>query len=126
MPPWFSGLLVPVPRRVVLGADHETTAFLCASIDSFDDVDHLALVLQEPIQLVVVTRSKIAHHVLVPEEEHNGHRIVKLVHGLEIRYFIDITDVDDRKVLNSVGNLVENLVLCHAQWIGVASKSDDD
>ena len=48
-----------------------------------------------PVEVIVVTRSKITHHVFVPEEEHNGHGIVQLVHGLEVRNFIDVTDVDD-------------------------------
>ena len=68
--------------------------------------------------------TEIAHHMLVSEEEHDGHWIIQLVHALEIRNFIQVADVDNRKILDSVGNTVENLVLSHALGVGVTTKAD--
>jgi hypothetical protein len=80
--------------------------------------------------------------MLVSKEEHDGHRIVQLqksvtcftlavgvtyfVHALEVWYFIQITDVDYRKVLDSVCDTVENLILSHTVRVRIASKADDD
>jgi hypothetical protein len=43
-------------------------------------------------------------YVLVAEEEHDSHRIVELVHLLEVGYLIEIADVDDGEVLDAVGD----------------------
>lgn len=69
----------------------KTTALLRSLVDGFDDVDQLLLILQHPVEFVVVTGSKVAHHVFVPVEEHNGHRVVKLVHRIELWNLIDVT-----------------------------------
>lgn len=45
-------------RRVVLGADDQTTALLGTAVDSFDDVYELLLVFDHPLDLVVVTRAR--------------------------------------------------------------------
>jgi hypothetical protein len=42
--------------------------------------------------------------VLVAEEEHDGHRVVQLVHLLEIGHLVDVADVDDGEVLDAVGD----------------------
>ena len=42
--------------------------------------------------------------MLVAEKEHERHRIVKLVHLLEIRHLIEIADVEHGKVLDTVGD----------------------
>jgi uncharacterized 2Fe-2S/4Fe-4S cluster protein (DUF4445 family) len=34
------------------------------------------LIFQNPVQLVVIAGTEIAHHVFVAEEEHKGDRIV--------------------------------------------------
>jgi hypothetical protein len=64
--------------------------------------------------------------VLVAEEEHDGHRIVELVHGLEVRYFVQVAEVDRRELLDFVGDLVQDLVLGHAEWVAVAAEADAD
>lgn len=65
-------------RGVILGTDDETTSLLGASVDRLDDVDELLLVLQDPVQFVVVAGTEIAHDVFVAEEEHDSARIVQL------------------------------------------------
>lgn len=67
-PGFSSSFSVPIPSRVVLGADDQTAPLLGAAVDGLDDIDQLLLVLQDPVQLVVVSRAEIAHHVLVSEE----------------------------------------------------------
>jgi hypothetical protein len=60
---------VSVSCAVILGADHQTSTLLCSPVNGFNNVDELLLVLQHPVELVVVTSSEIAHHVLVAKEE---------------------------------------------------------
>lgn len=88
-------LLIPIPGRVILRADHQTPPFLRSTIDCLNDIDKLLLVLQHPVQLVVVTCTKIAHHVLVTEEEHDGTRVIKLIHGFEIGHLVQVAEIDD-------------------------------
>ena len=66
-------------------------------------------VLQNPVELVIVTRSEIAHHVLIPEEKHNGDGVVEFVHLLEVWHLIEITNVDDSEVLDPIGDAYEQL-----------------
>lgn len=42
--------------------------------------------------------------MLVPEEEHEGDRVVELVHLLEVGHLVEIAHVDDGEVLNAVGD----------------------
>ena len=81
-----------------LGTDNQTTALLCALVDSLDNIDQLLFVLQDPVQLVVVTSSEITHHMLVSVEEHDCHPVVKLVHGAEIGDLVEVAEVDDGEV----------------------------
>ena len=74
-----------MPRAVILRADHQTSALLRSPVNRLNDVNELLLVLQHPVELVVVTGAEIAHHVLVAEEEEDRARVVELVHGVEIR-----------------------------------------
>ena len=78
--------------------DDETTTLLGALVDGLDDVNQLLLVLQYPIQLIIVTRPKIAHHVFIAVKEHDRHGIIKLVHRVEIGDLVDVAQVDDGKV----------------------------
>ena len=72
------------------GADHQTTALLGALVYRLDDVDQFLLVLEHPVQLVVVSRAKIAHHMLIAVEEHNSHPIVELVHLVEVWHLVKV------------------------------------
>lgn len=118
--------LVSISGRVVLGTDDQTPALLGSSIDGLDDIDQLLLVLQDPVQLVVVSGSKITHHVFVAEEEHDGHGVVKLVHLVEVGHLIQIADIDDSEVLDTVGDAVEDFVLAHTVLVPVATEANDD
>jgi len=66
-----------------------THAFLSARYHNEDEVlgralAHLLLVVERPGDLVVVSGSKVDHDVLVAEEEHDGARVVQLVHVVEV------------------------------------------
>jgi hypothetical protein len=117
--------LISVPGRVILWADHQTTTLFRALVDSLDDVNQLLLVLQNPIQLVVVTSPEIAHHVFVAKEEHDGHRVVELVHLLKVGHLVQVAEVDDGEVLDALSDAVEDFVLSHAVRVAVSSKADD-
>ena len=75
---------VSVLCRVVLWRDHETPTLPGAPVDGLHDVHHLLLVLHGPVDLVVVSRAQVDHDVLVAEEEHDGARVVQLVHLVEV------------------------------------------
>ena len=118
--------LISVSRRVIFGRDNKTTTLLCTFVDGLDDIDELLLIFQDPIKFVVVTSTKIAHHVFVAEEEHDGDRIVEFVHLLEVGHLIEVADIYDGEVLDPVCNLVEHFILTHAIWIPVAAEADYD
>jgi hypothetical protein len=118
--------LVPVPGRIILRTNHQTPPLLCSPIHRLQNIHQLALVLEHPVQLIVITRPKIAHHMLVTEEEHDGHRIVQFVHGLKVRHLVQVAQVDGRKVLDAVGDFVQDLVLRHAVGVAVAAEADHD
>lgn len=121
----LSSLLVSVSSRVVLRTNNQTSSLLSSSVDGLNNINQLLFILQHPIQLVVITSSEITHHVLVAEEEHDGHGIVKFVHLVEVRDLVEIADVDDGKVFDAVGDAVEDFVLAHAVFVPVAAEADD-
>jgi hypothetical protein len=120
-----SNALVSVSSRVVLRADDKTTTLFRSLVDGLNDINQLLLVFQHPVEFVVVTRSEIAHHVFVAEEEHDGHRVVEFVHLLEVGYFVKVAEVDYGEVLDALGDAVEDLILSHAVWVAVSSESND-
>lgn len=61
--------------------------------------------------------------MFVSEEEHDSAWVVKLVHGIEVGDSIDVADVYDGKVLDALGDLVEDLVLPHAVGVVVAPET---
>ena len=111
-------------KNRTLWADHQTSSLLGAAIDGLEDIDELLLVLQDPIELVVVAGSEIAHDVLVAEKEHDGAGVVQLVHLVEVGDLVDVADVDGGEALDLVGDLVEHLVLAHAVGVPVAAEAD--
>ncbi|RBQ85615.1 hypothetical protein VDGD_20821 [Verticillium dahliae] len=115
-----------MPRRVILGTDDETPALLGAAVDRLDNVNELLLVLENPVELVVVAGAKVDHHVLVAEEEHDGAGVVELVELIEVGDLVNVADVADGEVLNAVLDAVEDLVLAHAGGVPVAAEADDD
>lgn len=84
--------------------NNQSTPLLSASIYSLDNIDQLLLVVQHPVQLVVVSSTKITHHMFVPKEEHQRHGVVKLVHLLEVRHLVEVAHVKDGEVLDTVGD----------------------
>lgn len=115
---------VPVARAVILRTHDQTPPLLRTLVHRLQDVDDFLLVLQHPIQFVVITRPKITHHMFIPKEEHDGARVVEFVHLLEIGHLVQIAEVDDGKVLDAVGDFVEHFVLAHAVGIPVAAEAD--
>ena len=75
---------VLVLGAVILGRYDETASFSRAPIDGLNNVDELLRVLDGPVDLVVVPCAQVDHYVLVPIEEHHCHRVVQLVHLIEI------------------------------------------
>jgi hypothetical protein len=121
-----STYLISVSSRVIFRTNNQTTTLLSASIDGLDDIDQLLLVLQNPVQLVVVTSAEIAHHVFVAEEEHQGDWVVDFVHLLEVRNLVEIAHIDGGKVLDSIGDMVEDFILSHTVGIPVATEADNN
>ena len=102
-----------IKRKLTFRTNDQTPPLLRPSIDGLDNINQLLLILQHPVQLVVVTRPKITHHMLVAKEEHQCHRVVQLVHLFEVRHLVEVADVHDGEVLDSVcyscgGVLVED------------------
>ena len=118
-----SGLhLISVARRVILRTNNKPTTLPGTLVDCLNNVNKLLLVFQQPIHLVVISRAKIAHHMLVAVEEHDRKRVVQLVHCIEVGHLVEITQVDDGKVFDAVGDAVEDFVLRHAVFVPVAPK----
>lgn len=113
-------------RGVVLGADDQTLALLCATINDLNEIDHFLWIFNRPSDLVVVTRAQIDHNVLVLEEEHNREGVIELVHLVKVGYFFDIYNVDHCKILYRLLNLVQRLVHDHTVGIPVVSEANDD
>lgn len=115
---------VSVLGGVIFRGDHQTSAFSCTPIHGLHNINHLLLVLQSPVDLVIVTGAKINHDVLVPEEEHAGARVIQLVHLVEVWHLCDVDQVDDSKVLDLFSNVIQNLIHLHAGWVPVVAEAD--
>jgi hypothetical protein len=68
---------ISVTRRIVLRANNKTSTLLRTLVDRFNNIYQLLLILQHPVQLVVVASAEIAHHVFVAEEEHERDCVVE-------------------------------------------------
>ena len=62
----------------------------------------------------------------VPVEEHHRHRIIELVHGVEVRHFSDVHYVHHYEVAELGGCFEHNLIHLHALWVPVVSESDNN
>ncbi len=71
-------LLVSVARRVILGTDDQTASLLGSPVDGLDDVYQLLLILEDPVELVIVSGTEIDHHVFISKEEHDCAGVVEL------------------------------------------------
>lgn len=102
---------VLVMGRIVLWTDNQTPALLGTSIDDLNDIDQVLFVVDVEVQLVIVSRPKIAHHMFVPPEEHDRAHIVEFVHLVEVLDDGIVASVDDSEVSDFVGDLIEHFVL---------------
>ncbi len=64
--------------------------------------------------------------MLIPEEEHDRVPVVEFVHLSEVLDLVDIAEVDDGEVLDSISDTVEDFVLSHAIGVPVAAEADND
>lgn len=64
--------------------------------------------------------------MFVSEEEHESDWVVEFVHLLEVGDLIKVADVDDGKILDAIGDLVEDFILTHAVGVPVTAKADDN
>lgn len=63
--------------------------------------------------------------MFVAEEEHHRAGVVQFVHFIEVRYFRNIDQIDDCKILYFLGNAVHDLVHFHARGIPIVSETND-
>lgn len=99
----------------------------------------------------LVKKGEHTHHMFIPKKElnnqlvpvpctrtkkkkkmkdrrrtyHNGHRIIKLIHGVELGHLVDITQVNHGKVLDLIGNLGQDVILPQTVWVAIFSEPDD-
>jgi hypothetical protein len=73
-----SDLSIPVPSRIVLWTDNKASSFLCTLVDCFDDINQLLLVLEYPVQLVVIPSTEVTHHMFIAKKKHQGNGVVQL------------------------------------------------
>ena len=67
----------------------------------------------------------IAYHVLVPEEEHECHRVIEFVHLMKIFHLFQVADVNDGEVLDAVCNAIEDFILAHTVRVPVFAEAND-
>ena len=102
---------VSISGAVILRTDHQSPALFSSAICRLNDIDLLILIFDHKVLFIVIARAKVHHNVLVPVEEHNRHRIIDLIHLVEVLHLVDIAYVDHREVLDPVSDFVEDLVL---------------
>jgi hypothetical protein len=64
---------VSVTCRIILGADHQTSTLLRTSVYRLEDIDELLLVFKDPVELIVIAGSEIAHHMLYRRQPNIAH-----------------------------------------------------
>ena len=62
------------------------------------------LIFEDPVEFVIIPGAKITHHVLVAEEEHKRDGIVKFVHLFEVRNLVEVANINNGEILNTVSN----------------------
>lgn len=106
---------------------YQTPAFFGAFVYALHDINQFLLVIDAKIQLVVVSRPEIAHHVLVVEEEKHGKALlVQLVVGFEIRHLVRVAQVDHGPFLDQLFDLLELVVHLYRVGMRAVSEADDD
>jgi hypothetical protein len=64
--------------------------------------------------------------MLVTKEEHDSTRVIKFIHFVEVWNLVNVNKVEDSKVLDLVGDAVEDFILFHALLVPVTAEADDD
>ena len=126
-----------MPRGVILGAIDQAPPLARALPDDGQDHLHLALVVEHPVDLVVVAGAEVAHHVLVAVEEHDGALVVQLVHLVEVGHAPGhgveraaraarpvVALVEDDPLPHLGHQLLQHLVLPLAVRVVVAAEAD--
>lgn len=104
-----TAISITVLGRVILGCNHKTSSLARSSVHCFDYIYKLLLVVENPVDLVVVSCSQVDHDMLVPEKEHHRTRIVQLVHCIKVGDFGDINEENHCEILDFVCYSRENL-----------------
>jgi len=63
--------------------------------------------------------------MFVAIEEHDGQRVEKLVHCVEIWYLGDVNHVESHELAEFVGRLHNNFIHLHAGGIPIVSEAND-
>ena len=63
--------------------------------------------------------------MLVPEEEHECHRVVKFIHLIKVLDLFQVADENDSEVLDAVCDAVEDFILAHAVGVPVFAEAND-
>jgi hypothetical protein len=120
------GQLVLVLGGVVLGRDDESSSLAGAAVDGLHDIDHLLLVSDRPVDLVVIAGRQVHHDVAVAEEEHDGALVIELVHGVEVGNLRDIHEIRHGEVLHIVGHFKQGFIHLHAGGVPIVTKPDNN
>lgn len=84
------------------------------------------LVIEVPIDFIIVSRSEVHHDMLVAKEKHGGARIKQLVHDVEIRHLANIDQIDHCEILDVFGETEKHFILTHAGLVVVVTETDHD
>lgn len=110
---------------IILWTCNQTFPLSSTSINGFYYINDFLFILQREIQFIVVSRSKVAHHMLVSEEKHDGARIEQLVHVVEVRHLRVVAQINDGEVLHLLRDAVQELVHLKTLSVPVAAKTHD-
>ncbi len=108
----------------IFGRDDKTFTFSGTTVNNFKDVDKVLFVLKWPSHFVVVSSSEINHNMSVPEEKHYCAGIIQLIHGVEVRHFVNVDHIKYSKLLNCFSTFYEDFVNLHAGFLCVSAKSN--
>ena len=104
---------VSVFCRVIFWGNDKTATFASSSVDSFYDINELLLVLNGPVDFVVVTCSQVNHYVLVSVKEHYCAGVVQFVHLVEVGYL-------KREIHVNVENLIYIMLVSKHRSLEIA------
>lgn len=62
--------------------------------------------------------------MFIAKEEHDRHRVVQLVHAVELGHLVDVAQVHDREVLDLLRDLRQHVVLAQAVRVRDVAEAD--